>query len=149
LDISQGDASIEGCGDECVAQRVRPDGLGDTGAAGCPADNPGGAVPVQPSAISSQEQRPVAALADGQVDRPRRARRQRDDDDLAAFAGDGQRPVATLGAERLDAGASGLRNPQPVQGEQGDESVLCGRAEPGGNQDAPSSLWSSLVACDS
>ena len=100
-----------------------------------PADDPGGAVPVQPSAIRSQEQRPVAALADGQVDRPRRARRQRDGDDLAALAGDGQRPVATLDAERLDVGASGLRNPQPVRGEQGDESVLGSRAEPGGNQD--------------
>ena len=40
-----------------------------------------------------------------------------------------------LGAERFDAGAGGLRNPQPVQGEQGDESVLRGCAEPGGNQD--------------
>ena len=58
---------------------------------------------------------------------------------LAALAGDGQLPVATLGAERLDAGAGGLRNLQPVQGEQGDESVLRGRAEfvavqPGGTR---------------
>jgi hypothetical protein len=117
-----------------VAQRVRPDGLADPGAARDPSDDPG-AVPVQPSAISSQEDRPGGALADGQVDRPGGARRQRDGDDLAALAGDGQRPVPTLGAERLDASAGGLRNPQPVQGEQRDESVLGGHAEPGGNQD--------------
>src|SRR5258708_20203965 len=74
-----------GCRDESVAERVRPDGRADAGAASDPADHPGGAVPVQPAAIRSQEDRPVAAFADGQVDRPRRARRQRDADDLAAL----------------------------------------------------------------
>ena len=71
MDISQGDASIEGCCYEGVAERVRPDGLADPGAASDPSDDPGGAVPVQPTAIRSQEQRPAAALAGGQVDRPR------------------------------------------------------------------------------
>ena len=71
----------------------RPDRFGDPGAAGGPADDPGGAVPVQPAAIKSQEDRPVGALADGQVDRPCRARRERDSDDLAAFADDGQCPM--------------------------------------------------------
>jgi hypothetical protein len=48
LDISQGDARIEGFGDECMAERVRPDGLADPGAASEAADDPAGAVPVQP-----------------------------------------------------------------------------------------------------
>jgi hypothetical protein len=87
LDISQGDPSIEGCRYERVAERVRPDGLADPGAASDPSDDPGCAVPVQSAAIGSQEERPVAALADGQIDRSRGARRQRDGDDLAALAG--------------------------------------------------------------
>jgi len=48
LDISQGDARIEGFADECMAERVRPDGLADPGAASEAADDPAGAVPVQP-----------------------------------------------------------------------------------------------------
>jgi hypothetical protein len=46
LDVPQGDSGVEGGGDECVAQGVRADLLGDPGAAGDAADDPGGAVPV-------------------------------------------------------------------------------------------------------
>jgi hypothetical protein len=35
----------------------------------------------------------------------------------------------------LDVGAGGLRDAQPVEGEQGDQGVLGGRAEPGGDQE--------------
>ncbi|MGA9833162.1 MAG: hypothetical protein WBQ71_18765 [Trebonia sp.] len=35
----------------------------------------------------------------------------------------------------LDIGAGRLRDPQPVEGEQRDQGVLGGRAEPGGDQD--------------
>jgi hypothetical protein len=42
-------------------------GLGDPGAAGYPADDLPGAVPVQPPTIGSREYRPFAASADGQV----------------------------------------------------------------------------------
>jgi hypothetical protein len=55
-------------------------------------------VPVQLSAIGGQEDRSFAALADGQVDRPGGARRERDGDDLAVLAGDGERPVPALDA---------------------------------------------------
>jgi hypothetical protein len=63
-----------------------------------------------------------------------RARRQRDGDDLAAFAGDGQGPVATFETQVLDVGAGGLRDPQPVQGQQGDQGMLSWSPEPGGDQ---------------
>jgi len=99
-----------------------------------PADDPRGAVPVEPPAIGGQEDRPVAALADGQVDRPRRAWRQRDGDDLAAFAGDDQRPVAALDTQRLDVGTGGLGDPQPIEGQQCYERVLGGVAQAGGDQ---------------
>jgi predicted nucleic acid-binding protein len=81
----------------------------DPGLASCPAHDPRGAVPVQPAAVSSQEDRPVTAFADRQVDRPRDARRERDGPDLAPFAGNGQRPVPAFQAQSLDVGADCLR----------------------------------------
>ena len=42
--------------------------------------------------------------------------------------------MAAFGAQRLDAGAGGLRDPQPVQGEQGDQRVLGGLAQARGDQ---------------
>ena len=90
LHMAQRYPGVQRRGDECVAQRVRGDKLGDPGAASRLADDPTGGVPVQPSPVRGQEHRPFSALADGQVDRPCRARRERDSDDLAAFAGDGQ-----------------------------------------------------------
>jgi hypothetical protein len=105
-------------GDERVPQGVRPDGFRDPGAAGYPADDPPGAVPVQPPATGSEEDGSLAALADRQVNRPRCARRERNGDDLAALAGDHQGPVAALDAEVRDAGAGGFGDPQPVQGQQ-------------------------------
>jgi Pyridoxamine 5'-phosphate oxidase len=56
-------SGVEHCGDERVQQRMRPDLLGDPGAAGDPADHSRGAVPVQPVAVASKEDRPLAALA--------------------------------------------------------------------------------------
>jgi hypothetical protein len=91
-------------------------------------------VPVQPAAIGSQEDGSFAAFADGQVDRPRCARRERDGDDLAALAGDHQGPVPALDAEGLDVRASGFGNAQPVEGQQGDQRMLSWRAEAGGDQ---------------
>ena len=93
MDIAQRHPGIERRGNERMPERVGRDGLGDPGAARGLADNPPGAVPVQPPPVGSQEHRPAGALADGQVDRPGGARGQRDGDDLAALAGDGQRPV--------------------------------------------------------
>src|SRR5260370_12758149 len=122
------------CGDERVAERVRPHGLGDPRAAGYLADDPGGAVPVQPAAIGSQEDGSFAAFADGQVDRPRRARCERDGDDLAALAGDHQGPVPALDAEGLDVRAGGFGDAQPLAGQPDDQRMLTGRADPGGDQ---------------
>ena len=68
LHVAERDAGIECGGDERVAQGVRADLLGDPGAAGDPADDAGGAVPVQPLAVRGEEQRARGALADGQVE---------------------------------------------------------------------------------
>jgi hypothetical protein len=50
------------------------DVLSDPGAAGHPADDPGGAVPVQALPVRGDEQRPTGALADRQFDRAGGAR---------------------------------------------------------------------------
>jgi hypothetical protein len=81
-----------------MPQRVRGDELGGPGAAGGPADDPPGGVPVQPPAVSGQEHRSLGAFADDQVECPAGPRCQRDGHHLAAFAGDGQGPVAALQA---------------------------------------------------
>jgi hypothetical protein len=113
---------------------MRPHGLGDPGTAGCLADDPGGTMTVQPAAIGGQEDRPLAAFPDGQVDCTRGTRRERDGDDLAALASGYQGPVPAFHAQGLDVGAGGFRDAQPVEGEQGDQCVLGGRAQPGGGQ---------------
>src|SRR6266700_1956483 len=123
-----------GGGDERVSERVRSDGLGDPGAARELADDPPGAVPVQAAFAFGEEDRRVAAFAGGQVDRPGGARGERDGDDLAALAGNGQGPVATLQAQVLYISAGGLGDPQPVQREQRDQRMLGRRAKPGGHQ---------------
>jgi hypothetical protein len=134
LHVSQGHASVQGGGDECMPQRMRPDVLGDPRPLGYPADDPPGAVPVQPPPVRRKEDRSLASIADSQIDRPRSARRQRDRDDLAALTGNDQGPVPAFQAQGLDIGAGGLGDAQPVEGEQGDQRMLAGRPEPSGDQ---------------
>ena len=124
LDVSQRDPGIKCRGDERMPKCVRPNGLVDPGPAGDAADDPRGAVPIQAAAVSGQEDRPVCALADGQVDGPGGARSERDRDDLAALAGDHERPVPALHAQRLDVRAGGLRHPQAIEGQQRDQRML-------------------------
>jgi hypothetical protein len=135
LHVPQRHPGVERGGDERMSQRVRADMFGDAGAAGDPADGTRGAVPVQPLAVRGQEQRAFGALTGRQVDGAGGAWGERDGDDLAAFAGDDQRPVAALEAQVLEVRAGGLRYPQPVQGQQRDQGVLAGRAEACGDQD--------------
>ena len=91
-------------------------------------------MPVQAAPVAGEEEGAVAAFSGGQVDRPGGARGERDGDDLAALAGDPQRPVATLEAQVLDVSAGGLGDPRPVQCEQRDQRMLERRPEPGRHQ---------------
>ena len=111
LHVAQRHPGIERRGDERVPQGVRADVLGDPGAAGHAADDPGGAVPVQPAPVRSDEQRSFGTFTDSQVDGPGGARRERDGDDLAALAGDHQGAVPAFQAQLLDVGAGGLGHP--------------------------------------
>ena len=89
-----------------MPQRVQPDRLADPGTAGYSADDPGGAVPVQPRPVKCEEDRSFHAFADGQVDRPRGTGRERDGDNFAALASNYQSAVTALDAQVLEVGAS-------------------------------------------
>jgi len=64
LYVAQRHPGVERGGDERVPQRVRSDVLADPGAPGYPADDPPGAVPVQPPPVSGQEDRTILSFAD-------------------------------------------------------------------------------------
>ena len=148
LDIAQRHPGVQGGGDE-RAQRVRADVLRYTRSPGDPADDPGGAVPVQSPSVCGDEQRAFGALADCQVDRAGGARGERDGDDLAALAGDDQGPVPALEPEVLDVRVSGFGDPQPFSASREMSACSAGGPSPAATRIAPSSLRSSAVACDS
>jgi hypothetical protein len=72
---------------------VRSDRLGDPGATSDPSDNSGRAVTVQTVFAGAGEDRSLGALADGQIYGPGGVRRDRNGDDLAALAQNGQGAV--------------------------------------------------------
>jgi hypothetical protein len=111
LDVAQWDAGVEGGGDERVPEGVRSDGLVDSAAAGDSSHDAGRAVSVDSLSVRSQEDRPVKAFADGEIDRPGGARRERDGHDLAALAKDGEGAAAAFDAEGVDVGAEGFGDP--------------------------------------
>jgi hypothetical protein len=149
LHVAERYPCVEGGGDERVPQGVRAYLLGDSRAAGDPADDAGGAVPVQPLPVGGEEQRARGPLADGQVDGPGGTWGERDGDDLPALAGDDQGPVTAFLAQVLDVRAGGLGHTEPVEGQQGDEGMLGRGPRPAATRSAPTSLRSRAVACDS
>jgi hypothetical protein len=66
-----------------VTKVVRPYTLGDPRPAGDTAHDPAGRVVIDPSPVGSDEDRPVAAFADRQIDGPSRPRCERHGHDLA------------------------------------------------------------------
>jgi hypothetical protein len=96
--------------------RVRPHVLDNPSLPGDAADDPGRAMAVQPPSVRRKEDGACYSLADGQIDCPGGARCQRYCDDLAALAGDHQRPVPALDGQGVDIGTNGFGYPQPVQG---------------------------------
>ena len=125
------------------------DVLGDPGAAGDPADDPGGVVPVQSPSVRGDEQRPLGALADRQIDR------------LAVRGASGMvttlpplrvmtrvrwprsRPRCSMSAPV----ASDTRSPLSASREI--SACSAGAPSPAATRSAPNSLRSRAVACDS
>ena len=83
---------------------------------------PGGCMPVHPRAVAGEQDRPGVTVIHGAIDRPADRRRQRNQDDLAAFAADPWYPVAMLFAEVADVSAGGLEDPQAEQPEHGERA---------------------------
>jgi hypothetical protein len=92
--------------------RVRP-GNTHAGSFREPPKAPGGSVAVHPRAAAIEQDRSTGAGADRPVDGPPDGWRQRDQDDLAAFAAHAQHSVAVLFAKVRDVGpvASKIRKP--------------------------------------
>jgi hypothetical protein len=137
-------AVMNACRSVCV-----PDALDDPGPAGSAADDPSGAVSVQPDASRGQEDRPVCAFANGEVDRPSGARRERNGDNLAALAGDHQGPVPAFDAQGLDVGAAASETRSPLSASSEISACSAGGPSPAATSRAPSSLRSSPMAWDS
>jgi len=130
LDIAEVHASIQHGRYEGVAEhvRVRP---GDPHASGLSEtlQAAGGGVAVHPGTAAVEQDRPAGAGADRAVDGPPDGWRERDQDDLGAFAAHAQHPVAVFFAEVGDVGASGFEDPQAEQAEHGHQrSVSAARA---------------------
>jgi hypothetical protein len=135
LHVAQRDTGIQGGGDEGVAQSVRSDPLGDPCPAGDPPHDPAGGVTVQPVTVGAEEHWAHGALADREVNGAGDARGERHGDGLAAFAQHRQCPVTAFEAEVVDIDADRLRDPQPVEGEEGHQRVIAGRRQASGDED--------------
>ena len=96
----------------------------------------GGGVAVHSSAERVAQDRTVGAVVGGTFDCPGYCWRQRDQNDLAAFAPHAQDAVAVLFAEVGDVRPARFEDPQSEQAEKGDESevVRVGRQPGGGDQ---------------
>jgi len=97
---------------------------GDLHIAREPPQPPGGGVPVHPCTAGVEQDRAPRPAAGGAVDRAADRWRQRDQDDLAAFAAHAQHPVTVLLAEIGDIRAGGLEDPQAEQAEHGDQGEV-------------------------
>jgi len=96
------------CGDEGVSECVRTDELGDARALCHSANDPARTVAVEAVAVDPEEDRALTALADCEVDGTGRAWRERDGDNLAALAHDGEGSMSAFEAQRFDVGTSRL-----------------------------------------
>jgi hypothetical protein len=76
-------------------------------------------MPVHPCAVAVEQDWAGVTVIRGAVDSPADRRRQRDQDDLAAFPADPQDPVAVLLAKVTDVRAGGLEYPQAQEAQHG------------------------------
>ena len=92
---------------------------------------------VEPLTILPPQDRAFAAFADGEVDRARRSRNERDRRWLVPLSEDAQRPVNPFDAKVLDVGRARLAHSEPVEAEQHREGgviavvLLGGETAPG------------------
>jgi hypothetical protein len=137
LDVAQGHAGVQRCGDEGVAQGVGPDLLGDARSTSDAAHDPSGGVAIQALTGDAEEDRALDPLADRQVDGPGGSGRERNGCYFAALAPNGEDAVATFDAHVFDVGPEGLGDAQAVECQQRHQGVVSGRTQAGGHQKGP------------
>ena len=109
LDVTEGDAGVEGGGDERVTQGVGSDSFRDPGTAGDATHDAGGGVTVEPFPVRPEEDRAFAAFTDGEVNGASGPWGEGNEDGLGAFAEDGQGAMPAFETECFDVGAGGFR----------------------------------------
>ena len=125
LDVTQGYPRVERRHDEGGPEHV---GMDDP-EAGPLADGADPAVcgaPVESLTVVAVQDRPLASLAEGEVDGPGHPWDQRDHGRLVALPDDAQGPMAPVEAEVLGVGGTGLAHPQAVEAEQGGQGGVVG-----------------------
>jgi hypothetical protein len=83
---------------------------------------------VEPLTILPPQDRAFAALADGEVDRARRSRNDRDRHWLVPLSEDARCPVVPFDAKVLDVGGARLAHSQPVKAKQHREGGVVARS---------------------
>jgi hypothetical protein len=103
---------------------VWSDPLADLGPTGDASHDPPRRVAVESLTVGIDEDRSLETFADGEVDGPGDAWRERHGDELAALAQHRQGAMTAFLTEGFDVGADRLRNPQPVQRQQRHQGVV-------------------------
>ena len=98
-------------------------------------DPPVGSPPLEALPVSPPQDRPLAALADGEVDGPCCTRNERDGRGLVALAEDTQGSVTPLEAQVLDVCGARLTDPQAVEPEQHSQRRMVAVVLLGGEQE--------------
>lgn len=106
---------------------MRSDALDNPRLSGDPTHNPPGGVTVDSFTGTFHEDRALEALTDRKIEDSGDARRQRHRHNLPALASHRQDPMTALQAQRLDIGAQGFRDAQPVQRQQRYQRVVSRR----------------------
>jgi hypothetical protein len=135
LHVAQRDPAVEGSANECMAQGVRADRLGDPSPAGDTPDDPAGPVTVETLLFSGHEDRAAGPFPDPEVDSTGGTRRERNGDALAALAHDGKGPMSSLDTQGLDVGPDRFGHPQTIECQQRDQRMLGCGAETSGDEE--------------
>jgi hypothetical protein len=111
LHVAQRDTSIQRGGDKRVPQCVWTNPLGDASSTGDAAHDPSRRMSVKALTVGPNKEGSFASLADREIDRACRPGSERNRDDLASLACNGEGTVAAFEAERFDVGTEPLRRP--------------------------------------
>ena len=138
LHVAERDAGVEGGHDERRSKHVRVHD-GEPGAVTDRTDPAMRGAAIKTLPVTTLQDRSLAALADGQVDRSGRPRDEWDRRGLVSFADDAQRPMSPLEPEILDVGGARFAHAQTIETEQDRQRRVLVVVLPTGEQEQASS----------